>query len=447
MRLLASRRITGSLIAMALLLTLCGSARAASNGTVFKLSPPAVSGGAWTKTILYTFKGGSDGKYPFGELVFDPSGNIFSTTQFGGGTVCGTTNPGCGTVFELSPPASGTGSWTESILYNFTTNGGATGAAQDAATSIDSAGRLYSTNKFAGQGPCIMASYPTGCGTVFRVDPPAVPGGPWTFNTIHYFLGPPADGRTAKSNVTVDAQGNVFGVTQNGGTFDFGIVYELVAPTSPGGAYIENILYTFTGKADGSMPRAGVLLMSDGSIISTTQNGGSHGAGTVFQLTPPTVQGGAWTESVLYNFGAAGDGRFPIGELLRDSAGNLYGATNLGGSAGDGTIWKLTPPTKTGGKWTETILHHFTGMPDGNQPLSGVVMDTAGNLYGTTNSGGANNMGLVYQLTPPTIVGSAWGINRLWSFAGGTDGNNPGAGVILDSKGNVYGTTAKPNGR
>ncbi len=433
-------------ISLCLLLGL-GSAFAASSGTVFRLNAPAVAGGAWTKTILYTFLGGNDGKYPFGELAFDASGNIVSTTQFGGGTVCGTTNPGCGTVFMLKPPASGNGAWTESILYNFTTNGGATGAAQDAGTAIDSAGRLYSTNKFAGQGPCVMASYPTGCGTVFRVDPPAVAGAPWTFNTIHFFLGSPADGRTAKSNVTVDANGNVFGVSQNGGTFDVGMIYELAAPSTQGGAYTENILYTFTGHGDGGMPRAGVLLLSNGNIISTTQNGGAHGSGTVFMLTPPVGGTGAWTESVLYSFGAAGDGKYPIGELLQDAAGNIYGATNLGGSAADGTVWKLAPPTKAGGKWTETILHSFTGMPDGNQPLSGVVADAAGNLYGTTNSGGASNMGSAYQLTPPTVAGGAWGINRLWSFTGGADGNNPGAGVILDGKGNVYGTTAKPNGR
>ncbi len=436
------RRITAVVLLLAAHCTY-----AASNGTVFRLNAPTIAGGAWTKTILYTFLAGNDGKYPFGELAFDASGNIVSTTQFGGGTVCGTSNPGCGTVFMLKPPASGSGAWTESILYNFTTSAGANGAAQDAGTFIDSSGRLYSTNKFAGQGPCLMQSYPMGCGTVFRVDPPAIAGGAWVFNTIHYFLGPISDGRTAKSNVTVDSIGNVFGVTQNGGLNDFGIVYELVAPTTQGGVYTENTLYTFTGRGDGSMPRAGVLLLSNGKIISTTQNGGSHGSGTVFQLSPPAIGTGPWTEAVLYNFGAAGDGKFPIGELIQDSAGNLYGATNLGGSANDGTVWKLAPPATAGGKWTETVLHHFTNTPDGNQPLSGVVADAAGNLYGSTNSGGASSLGLVYQLTPPTVAGGAWGINNLWSFTGNADGNNPGAGVILDSIGNVYGTTAKPNGR
>lgn len=210
----------------------------------------------------------------------------------------------------------------------------------------------------------------------------------------------------------------------------------------------ETVLYSFPGAAPGSNPYAGLILDSSKNLYGTTGGGGNStqctlgsGCGTVFMLTPPSGTNTAWTESVLYNFqgATAKDGSGPQGGLLFDSKGALYGTTSTGGAYGYGTVFKLTPPTTTGGAWTETILHSFKAGTDGSNPASALIFDTKGALYGTTAVGGANNFGIAFKLLAPT-KGTAWGETILYTFKGLSDGGKPYAALVLKGN-NLYGTT------
>jgi uncharacterized repeat protein (TIGR03803 family) len=174
------------------------------------------------------------------------------------------------------------------------------------------------------------------------------------------------------------------------------------------------------------------------------------GCGTVFELSPPQTKGGKWTYAILYSFPTAKQGYVPWGDLVFDSAGNLYGATYFGGGKGTtcdafykycGAIFELSPPKTKGGKWTETVLHSFAGGTDGANPNGGLVLDSKGNVYGTTYGGGNGDWGTVYELKPPTRKGGEWSEDQLHVFATGNAGGLPSAGVIFDSNGNLYGTT------
>jgi len=235
----------------------------------------------------------------------------------------------------------------------------------------------------------------------------------------------------------------------------------------------EKVLYSFQGGTDGSLPAGGVIFDKAGNLYGETIEGGSTACppgwcGTIYQLSPPTQNGGAWTETVLHVFKGhnQNDGSSPSGSLIADSAGNLYGVTGYGGSGpcvlfgtatGCGTVFELTPPKTKGGKWTEKVLYNFKGGNDGDLPTGPLVFDSAGNLYGATEFGGGKgttcdvfyggNCGTVFKLSPPTIKGGKWTENVLHRFAGiGTgkqygDGAAPNAGLVLDGKGTIYGTT------
>jgi uncharacterized repeat protein (TIGR03803 family) len=256
--------------------------------------------------------------------------------------------------------------------------------------------------------------------------PPAAP----TYIVLHTFVGSPTDGATPYAGLTPDGAGNLYGTTLNGGasgqsgTDGFGVVFKL----SPTGT--ETVLYSFTGGADGASPSAGLIQDAAGNLYGTTSGGGAastcnppSGCGVVFKLNP--ISG---TEKVLYRFKGA-DGAYPLAGLVRDTAGNLYGTTNGGGAHNLGVVFKLNP---TG---AETVLHSFNGA-DGAGPYAGsLVLDAAGNLYGTTNAGGAHNQGVVFKLCP---AGSE---TVLHSFTGGADGGGPRAGLLQDAARNLYGTT------
>jgi len=199
-----------------------------------------------------------------------------------------------------------------------------------------------------------------------------------------------------------------------------------------GSAWTQEPIYTFAGP-DGSQPFAGVILDSKGNMYGTTAQGGQYGFGTVYELSP---SGGGWTEKVLYSFQNGSDGSTPIGGLIFDQSGNLYGAADNGGSGGGGTVFELTP---SGGSWTYSPLYSFTG---GAQcgPRASLVMDGSGNLYGTTYCDGANNKGSIFKLTPSA---SGWTQISLYDFTGGTDGSAPISNVIFDSAGNLYGTASR----
>jgi uncharacterized repeat protein (TIGR03803 family) len=214
-------------------------------------------------------------------------------------------------------------------------------------------------------------------------------------------------------------------------------------------------LYSFAGGSDGADPSAPVVLGRGGVLYGTTNFRGTANHGTVFSLTPPAAPGHSWTLTTLYAFAGGSDGADPDSGLAIGSGGVLYGVTYAGGNdgcfqLGCGTVFSLTPPATPGGPWTKAILHTFTGGRDGGTPISGVVMDRSEVLYGTTYSGGtvpcttdgAVGCGTVFSLTPPKSAGGAWTEGVLHSFAGGTDGANPGAGgLTIGKNAELYGTT------
>jgi uncharacterized repeat protein (TIGR03803 family) len=302
--------------------------------------------------ILYAFKGGSDGANSFSGVISDSKGNLYGTTWGGGGSGCG--GEGCGTVFKLTPDG------TETVLHAF--QGGNDGAIGYAGVISDSQGNLYGTTQEGGGSGCDGK----GCGTVFKLTP---------------------DGT-------------------------------------------ETVLYAFQGGSDGGGPQEGLLLDRRGNLYGTTYTGGAHNGGTVFKIAPDGAK------SVFYAFCAqpnCTDGQYPQSTLITDKAGNLYGTTAIGGIGG-GTIFRIAPDG------TETVLYSFCQVQpiceDGWQPLAGVTMDKAGNLYGTTSGGGANEgqEGTVFKLAPDGKE------TVLHSFNHYIDGFDPVSGVIVDKAGNLYGT-------
>jgi uncharacterized repeat protein (TIGR03803 family) len=276
----------------------------------------------------------------------------------------------------------------------------------------------------------------SGNGTVYELSPPMA-GEVWTETVLYAFTGG-SDGSSPLAKLTFDGNGNLYGTTAGGGASGKGTVFELSPPTA-GGKWSLNTLYQFTGGSDGGLP-SGVILAS-GNLYGMTWRGGASGKGTVFELSPPTA-GGKWTLNTLYPFTGGSDGANPTGGLIMDSEGNLYGTTAWGGASGNGTVFELTPPAAAGGMGTLNTLYAFTGGSDGGSPLAGLTFGSKGNLYGTTYFGGASGFGTVFELTPPAATGGMGTLNTLHAFAGGSsDGANPGAGVTFDSSGNLYGTT------
>jgi uncharacterized repeat protein (TIGR03803 family) len=235
----------------------------------------------------------------------------------------------------------------------------------------------------------------------------------------------------------------------------------LVSAVRPAQAQFgQNVLYTFTGLADGAAPTAPVIALN-GDLYGTTVNGGDTsgsncpglnpptGCGVVFKLSPPSGGSGSWTETVLYTFTGGADGSYPQASLVPDSKGNLYGTASSGGDTsgtnctvfgGCGVVFELSPPS--GGKvpWTETVLYTFTGGDDGSLPYAGLIFDSLGHLYGTTIGGGSSDYGTVFELSPPAGGKGPWTETVLYPFTGVIDGNNPFAALIFDSIGNLYGT-------
>ena len=245
------------------------------------------------------------------------------------------------------------------------------------------------------------------------------------------------DGRQPSSGLVSDSKGNLYGTTLYGGTFageaTGGTVFEFLS--QPGGTWKYQTIFNFGSTAtDASSPLAGVILDSQGNLYGTTDSGGDNGFGTVYELSPNGD--GTWSEQILYSFGASySDAEVPRAGLIFDSQGNLYGTTFDGGEYRGGAIFELSPGQNG---WTETILHNFNAAAtDGYGALSGLIFDRKGNLYGTTNSGGASGAGTVYELSPSN---GSWTLTLLHSFSGETDGSNPAAGLVFDSAGNLYGT-------
>ena len=300
---------------------------------------------------------------------------------------------------------------------------------------------LFSTVRRAGgsQRPSVVA-----LAIVFGVTMMAAPSAPaQTFNVLHTFTGG-GDGASPGAGLTMDKGGNFFGTTESGGASGpngYGTVFKL-SHTRFGWSLTP--LYTFTGNEDGASPAARVIIGPNGTLYGTTSAGGGNGCGgggcgTVFNLRPPmnasTNALTDWIEVVLYRFTGGVDGASPVGDLVFDQDGNIYGTTTGGGSSQMGTVYALTPAD---GGWTQNVLWTFSGGKDGGKPAAGVIFDNAGNLYGTTQIGGMNGFGSVFQLA---AAGSSWSQSTVYSFQNGSDGANPAGGLIFDSSGNLYGTT------
>ena len=243
------------------------------------------------------------------------------------------------------------------------------------------------------------------------------------------------DGASARGDLLVDSVGNLYGTTSTGGAFNNGGVFE--ATTARPGAATLTPLYSFSGATDGAVPSAGLIMDSQGALYGTASLDGPGQFGTVFELTPPTP-GGVWTETTLFGFPGGAQGATPVGSLVFDQAGALYGTTQWGGANNFGTIFKLTPPAGGTGAWTETILWNFTGGADGGNPVAGLVFDSTGALYGTAKTGGANNAGTVFQLSPG--ANNSWTQATLWAFTGGADCATPTGTLLQDGAGGFYGS-------
>ncbi len=238
--------------------------------------------------------------------------------------------------------------------------------------------------------------------------------------------------------VTLDRGGNVYGTTYYGGLsyLGYGVVFKL---TRHGSNWIQSVLYDFTGGSDGGHPYGGVIFGPDGSLYGTAAGGGRVGQGVVFKLQPPATECRSvacyWTETVIYNFTGGADGGGPQGNIVFDRAGYLYGTTLTGGIGGNGTVYELSPAP---GQWNWSAVQEFPNSSTGTEPANGVIFDQAGNLYGTTVSGGSNNDGVVYELTPGA---SGWTQTILHNFAGSPNDGAIGAGLAFDSHGNLFGFT------
>ena len=377
---------------------------------IFTLLLFVTSAHAATEKILHSFGNGSDGTYPNSGFVADSSGNLYGTTYQGGAY-------GFGTVFELSPRAGG--GWTERILHSF--GNGTDGANLYAGLTLE-AGNLYGTTYAGGM---------YGGGTVFELTPRT--GGGWAEKILHNF-GKGTDGANPYASLIFNAAGNLYGTTYQGGAYNLGTVFEMSPKT--GGGWTEKTLHSFGNASDGTNPYAGLIFDASGNLYGTTNQGGTYiYYGVAFELMPRA--GGGWTEKILHNFGNTGDGSNPYAGLIFDSFGNLYGTTSSGGAGFLGTVFELT--LNAAGDWTETLLFSFD-FTDGSDPHAGLIFDTAGNLSGITDEGGASESGTAFELTLGT--GGNWTEMILHSFDfNGRDGANPLGNLTFDKSGNLYSTT------
>jgi uncharacterized repeat protein (TIGR03803 family) len=374
-------------------------------------------------TDLYGFPSASDGKSPWSSLTFDGAGNLYGTTRYGGNTGCAS-GLGCGVAYQLSPPASGTGPWTQTVMHIFAD--GSDGATPYAGLVADSASNLYGAAFYGGNFTATNCQS-SGCGVIFELSPAG--GGAWT-ETVLYSFTDAQDGGYPAGTLTRDSAGNLYGTTVAGGQRGYGVVFKL-SPSSSG--WQETVLYSFSGGHDGSQPWAGVTLDTAGNLYGTTTEAGSVdcSCGTVFEVSP--VSGG-WKETTLQIFTQL-NGNLPQGPVTLDSAGNVYGSTYSGGPEeecenGCGVVFELSPGAN--GLWSETRLHVFNQngpySPSGSQ-----VFDSEGNLYGTVQNNG------IYKFS---LVSGVWKQTGYFSPRSANGGNTPIGGLIIDASGNLYGSFA-----
>jgi uncharacterized repeat protein (TIGR03803 family) len=362
-----------------------------------------------TYKVLYNF-GHDSAEHPIAGLTIDKQGNLYGSSAWGGAT-------GNGAVYELRRTNSG---FVYSTLHSFSDS--PDGAFPWGGVTIAPDGTLYGTTASGGV---------RGYGTVFNVQPTCNDGScSWTESVLYRFKGS-GDGRNPQAGVILDAKGNVYGTNVNGGGGKVGVVYEM-SPSADG--WIYEVLYTFTGGQDGANPSSLLMFDRAGNLYGTAATGGSpgcggFGCGTVYQLSP---SGSAWTENTLYSFLDEDDGAEPTGGLVRDSAGNLYGSTCCGDRNG-GTVFEISA---SGGNWVFNLAYDLVG--EGPGPQETLVRDAGGNLYGSSWGDGLYGQGAVFKLTP---TAEGWTYTSLHDFTGGADGGNAEGNLVMDSAGNLYGTT------
>jgi uncharacterized repeat protein (TIGR03803 family) len=357
-----------------------------------------------TQKVLYTFTGGVDGGKPYAGVILDKAGNIYGVTERGG-------TYDHGTVFELSPSGDG---WTETVLYSFT--GGSDGDDPVGGLAIDDAGNLYGTTIMGGNG--------TGCGTIFKLAPT---GSSWVLTTLHTFSGG-KDGCAPGSNLRLSGLG-LHGTTVGGGPSDQGTMFS--ATLSGGTPWI-----TAFSRNNGNQPWGSVNAWG----YATTYFGGLKRGGTISE---PWCCGSH--VRVVKTFSATNKAGYgPLGDLLTgylNGEPRMWGTVYSGGAGRRGGVYQLRPGAYYE-VWILNVLHAFSG-PDGDGPGAGVIMDAASNLYGTTMWGGADPgyAGTVFKLTP--AANGKWTHTLLHSFTGGADGGVVTSGVVMDSAGNLYGTASR----
>jgi uncharacterized repeat protein (TIGR03803 family) len=360
---------------------------------------------AQTFSVLYNFDTGhgGNGANPQAGLTMDRGENLYGTASTGGTGLSGG-------VFKLSHRGSG---WIYSPLYLF--SGGSDGGDPEARVIIGPNGSLYGTTKSGGSGRG---------GTVFNLQPPVgvckTVSCPWRETVLYNFSGP--DGSGPVSEVVFDQTGNLYGTTAYGGTNDYGVAYEL---TPSGNGWTESVMYAFGGGTIGYHPSQGFVLDGAGSLYSTA---GEEFNGSVYQLSLSLL---GWTANAIFTPQGGDEGLYPGGGVIFDTSGNLYGSTGLAGAHNGGTVFKLTP---SNGSWTPAVLYSFT---PSQGPACYLVMDQAGNIYGTTYQSGAYNQGSVFKLTPGN---GGWTYSDLHDFTGGADGSFPCSQLTLDANGNIFGT-------
>jgi uncharacterized repeat protein (TIGR03803 family) len=352
---------------------------------------------AQTLSIVHNFTGGSDGGAPDDGFTMSPTGVLFGTASTGGAS-------GYGVVFEVM--ANG----KVKALHSFA--GGADGATPNGRVIRDANGALFGTTTAGGA---------SGLGTVFKLEGKK--------ETVLYSFAGGADGAVPQAALITDAAGNLYGTTSAGGSAGTGTVFELITPKKKNGKWTEKALYRFRTGTDGATPLSAVTMDTAGNLYGTTSAGGTYGYGTVFQLTP----GSTWKETTLHHFQNGDDGSIPYAGLISDAAGNLFGGTTQGGSAGGGTTFELSGGS---GHWTFTTLVSQSGWGISGS-FRDLVFDESGVIYGTTHCDGDYVAGTIFKLTPS---GSHWTYKLLYTFTGGSDGEYSISNLVMRN-GKLYGTT------
>ncbi len=415
--------------------TYFGSARSALWTLVIlaAVGMAALFANAQTFQVIHTFTGqGQDGANPYAGLVMDREGNLYGVTEYGGNGPCSSQyTRGCGTVFKMTHSGGG---WYYKPLYNFAGWSNNDGAyPYFGGLTLGPDGAFYGTTTVGGEStPC---NTNPGCGTVFKLQPPptrpASVFAPWTETILYRFQPQSDDGNVPDGLVAVDGAGNVYGTTVYGNDqyYYWGLAYQLVRS---GNSYTKQVIHNFRGEPDdGAQSFSGMVIGPDGNLYGTTFAGGTNNVGTLFQLIN---SGGHWTENILYKSDA--NGTQPYSTPIFDNAGNLYNGTTAGEHDNTPVVYEMSPPYPGG---LYSVLYSWPGLYAGG-PAAPLMMDSAGNLYGTTTQGGDAYYGTVFKLTP---YNGQWFLTNLYEFSRGADGGTPYSNVVMDAQGNLYGTASR----